>query len=109
MKLRCVPAVIPPGMIDENVRLTLSQNYGDNTDIKIETRSDSSGWLNVLNVTRYGKISLGDPSMCVYINGPVYDRNGNEITGGGGGSSFNYISESGSGEWPTSLSLGRRS
>lgn len=100
------------GMIGENVRLTLSESndYSDKTDIKIETFSESSAsWLNVLSAggtIEYGEIlSLGDPQMSVYINGPVYDKDGNEITGGGGSSSFNYISENEI--WPSSLSLGQ--
>lgn len=39
------------------------------------------------------QVVIGDGSHSVYINGPLYDKNGNVIAGGGGGGSSKYIKD----------------
>lgn len=68
------------------------------------TAITSNGGTEVMRFQHDTSAGYDTHNTKIYFNTPVYDKDGNEITGGG--SSFNYISESPSDEWPTSLLLG---
>ena len=84
------------GIIMEDTMLEL------NSGISIKSQVGGEGWKNILSSGLNDCVYLGEPTTDIYCEGTLHDKNGDEIKGGG--SSFNYISESD--DWPTSLSLG---
>lgn len=89
----------PIGVSRSGSSVTLSPN-GSSGSKWITAGTDwGQTWVSL------GKDKNGATVNSVFVSGPLYDQYGNEITGGGSGSSFNYISESD--DWPTSLLLGK--
>lgn len=52
------------------------------------TRITGNGGTEVMSFKHDTSALPGDPNTKIYFNTPVYDKDGNEITGGGGGSKY---------------------